>query len=439
MSKSGPEGRAKGDVDGFRAAVTTHASYDLQNLIAVVRRQAWFIVTVVAICIALGQIYLFIATPQYTATARLVIDTRAGKISDVSDVVLPLTGDISAIESQVEILRSRRIAARVLGMANDEIDDKLLQQFMRAITIERQGLSLVVDVSFRSADRTRSAQTANAIVDAFLADQIEVKRLAAQNASDRLKDSITKVAGDLRSIEERIEKHLATYGTFDAGDLQLTELTISRQMEQVDDARTKAELARERLTRLEELRVSPDLLLDPAEPGDWDAITDLRRQLAERQSKVDALLQQGGERNPAVKAARADLEAAKKSALQEITRLHQQAAAEDKVQKAQLKQIADRVAELWKYQAERRRRFLSYTELGREMEASQQLQASLFKRLGETEVQKTLQAADAWLVAYATPPSASSYPRIIPTLAAIFLGSLLVGAAAALVRENLAR
>ena len=137
---------------------------------------------------------------------------------------LDLTRSPSTIESQVEILRSRRIAERVLRaseaplplLKGEKADnettrrtafERSLRDVMRGITAERQGLSYVVDVSFRAADRERAAQIANALADAFVADQYEQKEKLTREAGERLKAVIAKTDAELATTEAQIRNH----------------------------------------------------------------------------------------------------------------------------------------------------------------------------------------------------------------------------------------
>ena len=76
-------------------------------------RRVWLIVGVVAVLNLLALIAITKITPRYTAEASLIIGPRQAQVMDVKAVVAGLTGDTDVIESELQMLRSRRIAREV--------------------------------------------------------------------------------------------------------------------------------------------------------------------------------------------------------------------------------------------------------------------------------------------------------------------------------------
>ena len=87
---------------------------DLRWLLGVLRRRMHVILMTTAVVMLVVTALLLILPPRYTATVELLIDPREQKVVS-SDAVLPgLGGDSSVIDSQVEILRSTRIAQTII-------------------------------------------------------------------------------------------------------------------------------------------------------------------------------------------------------------------------------------------------------------------------------------------------------------------------------------
>ena len=89
---------------------------DFRDLLSVVREQFRVIALVVAIGLGLGLAYLLLTPKQYTAVSEIVFETRSQKVSNIEAVLPGLTSDRSVIESQIEILTSRRVFDRAIAL-----------------------------------------------------------------------------------------------------------------------------------------------------------------------------------------------------------------------------------------------------------------------------------------------------------------------------------
>ena len=78
------------------------------------RRQFSIIVFAVLCCLALGAVYLFTATPLFTAHAVLVIDTHKVQswqtISPLGDMPM----DSASVDTQIQIIKSDNVALSVV-------------------------------------------------------------------------------------------------------------------------------------------------------------------------------------------------------------------------------------------------------------------------------------------------------------------------------------
>src|SRR5260370_179407 len=86
---------------------------DFELLLAAARRQMRVLVVAALGGLLLGLAYIITAVPLYTATTNLLIDSQKDKsvVSSIAD----LTFDTGAIDSQVEVLKSERIALSVIS------------------------------------------------------------------------------------------------------------------------------------------------------------------------------------------------------------------------------------------------------------------------------------------------------------------------------------
>ncbi|WP_444870251.1 Wzz/FepE/Etk N-terminal domain-containing protein [Rhodobacter capsulatus] len=69
-----------------------------------------------AVAVALGLLYAqFLATPVYTARATVVLETRKPQVIDLEGMMGGLTGSSDELNTEVEVLRSRGVAEKVVA------------------------------------------------------------------------------------------------------------------------------------------------------------------------------------------------------------------------------------------------------------------------------------------------------------------------------------
>jgi capsular exopolysaccharide synthesis family protein len=225
---------------------------DLAFVASALRRQARLIGLVFVVGLAVTLFVLMIATPRYTATATILIDVGSAKGTGMA--ISEANSDV-IIQDEVEILRSRRIATRVLkelevpgadpsaesgsrtsslwpsfvglkpqmvqvanatggesgqppaGKASADASKQVslvtLNRLMSSVDIQRKGRSNIVDVTCSASNGERAAAVANAFIKAYLADQLEVKYEAARSEHHRLKTRIQEVSKGIDEIEQR--------------------------------------------------------------------------------------------------------------------------------------------------------------------------------------------------------------------------------------------
>jgi succinoglycan biosynthesis transport protein ExoP len=182
------------------------------------------IVICAVIFVTAALAYVMTTPSTYTANAQLMVEIRATPNLFDSNGRLENQTDSARVDSQVEIIKSDRIATAVINelrlMDNPEfaapnswlrilrpswlgegtVDRTELQTRYAAaifgdhLSTRRVGRSLVIDVSFRSRDPDLAAQIANALVNAYLSEDVAAKSESAGRGSKWLAERI----GELR-------------------------------------------------------------------------------------------------------------------------------------------------------------------------------------------------------------------------------------------------
>lgn len=271
------------------ASIQEEPLLDFSRLVGGLKRQWPIIAACVVLALTLATIYLLVTPPRYTATAVLMLDTRRVQLLQQQSVIRELSYDAPAVESQVEILRSEAVALSVinkLGLADDrEFTDRApsifgwvtlaikplaiwqeseslapptreeqvrlaVGYFQDNLLVERVGRSYVVEISFQSFDKEKATRIANAIGEAYIADQLQAKYTATKRAADWLKTRI----GELRQEAESAERETIDFrnrnNLTDTGGKLLTDQQLAEVSTQLYVAKAQTAEARARLDRV---------------------------------------------------------------------------------------------------------------------------------------------------------------------------------------------
>ncbi len=96
--------------------------FGLRDVISVLLNRKWLILGIVTVFTVISLVVVTRLTPRYTAQTLMVIDTQQRRGLDLESLASGVLTDRAAIQSEIDILRSRAIAGRVvdaLGLIND--------------------------------------------------------------------------------------------------------------------------------------------------------------------------------------------------------------------------------------------------------------------------------------------------------------------------------
>jgi uncharacterized protein involved in exopolysaccharide biosynthesis len=172
--------------------------------------------------IAVAMAYILTASSLYTAHGQLLIDVKVLHLATEQWREAGQVLDAAQIESQIAVLRSEPVAQSVARHLNLQNDPTLLagpagspgsassstsapdgaapseaERLARATSliqgglgIRRVGFSYVLEISYTSPDPVFAARAANAYMQAYIEDQIEMRAGAARHGSEWLERRI---------------------------------------------------------------------------------------------------------------------------------------------------------------------------------------------------------------------------------------------------------
>src|SRR5580693_9265044 len=105
---------------------------DLNQVLATFRRRARLFMAVAVVIVAAVMLVTLQQTPRYTATANVMIDTRKHSVDNIQAVLSDLPDDTGVVDTEVEILKSRSLAERVVNALKLDQDPEFNTSLQKA-------------------------------------------------------------------------------------------------------------------------------------------------------------------------------------------------------------------------------------------------------------------------------------------------------------------
>ncbi len=447
---------------------------DLGAVIGALWRKRWLVLF--GGILAFVGCYLLLGTvsPRYSADARILIESGESVLTrpsdSRSDAVIPLY-DQSAIESQVEVLRSRAVADRVInelnlikhaakfgmddspgliarasalvGLPREPSPGTLLQRardaYAERLRVYPVGQSRVIAVEFESADPALSAEVANATALGYVRIQREYKRGQAATATDWLAREIDQLRDRVAAAETKVARFRTGSDLFGV-DQQNTDLTtqqlndLNGELARARAARTEAE-ARARLIRT---------LLDDG--GSLEAFQEvlgsgLIQRLQERQitlrSQIADLSTTFLPSHPRLIALKTQLGDLNQQIRQEARKILKSLSTAARIAAAREKSLQDSLNEAKGAVSISNEKSIELRALEREANAQRELLETFLVRYREAVARSEtdILPADARIISHAVSPRSPSFPRKGLMSAAASLGIMLLVVSSILIGE----
>jgi uncharacterized protein involved in exopolysaccharide biosynthesis/Mrp family chromosome partitioning ATPase len=384
---------------------------------------------------ALGIVVLMIIPTRYAATALVVVDPREQRVTSEQDVLPGIGQDAAALQSVIEIAKSDgflRPLIEQLKVADDEEISggetdisRLLEKFRSRLDISRRGLTYVIAMTFLSKSPQRAAYYANAIAEAFVASQRQVRTDATDDAAGWLNSRLKTLNDRLRTSEDAVAEFKLRHKIVNAGRESTTQqLRVTELSQQVSAARLRTEEAK---TRYEQAQ--RDLKANVDGPVKQDLLSMLRAQRSQLNDQIAQKKAVLGERHPDLVMSYGQLnelnrqiETERKRNIETAksdfdTLLDQQKSLESQLKSVEAQMLVDGQA------------FVKLQELQRDADANKNLYEQFLSRAKTTSEQRLLQSSQTKIASFAIPPTRPTRPPLPLILAVLVIGSILASTA----------
>lgn len=400
----------------------------------VFRRRLRLFIAVVVTVLALVAAYTLTRPVLYSASASVLIELRQPAVLESEPVAPKMVSDTNVIDTEVEILSSRRLAGRVAEALKLETwpefanmrraeqpgvgapapgTHPLASAVLARMDIRRSGLTYLIDITARAESPKLAAALANEYARQYLAQQQEMKSSTSQGAQEFLQTRLVELRQNAAEADAALQSYMIRNGLMSAEGATMAEQEVSVLNQEISAAR--AALA-EKQGQLAAARTRVGQGGGGAEvPAALQSgtVAQLRAREAELTGEVARLSARLGPEHPELRRAKGELADIRTQIQQQIDRV--MSSLESDVEAAR-----SRLASLEASQSRARGSLASnnaaqagYLQLERDAKAARQIYETFLARAQDVEAQAGLIRPDASIETMAREPvlpSSPSYP-----------------------------
>ena len=433
----------------------------------------WKILGPAVVLSVLAFIVVNASTPLYRSEARILIEGRdniylrpeADRSFDRSVI------DPEAVTSQVQVVLSRDLALRVIrqlklgerpefdpvlngvstsatvlslfGLGREPLrmtpEERVLEVYYARLNVFAIDRSRVISINFDSRDPDLAARVANAVADGYLELQQFIKQEQARTAGQYLSGEIDNMRKKVAEAEARVEDFRSKSNLFTGpnsaslASQQLADINsqIAIARGQKADAETRARLVRSMIESGRQLEASEILNSDLIRRLSEQRVT-LRAQLAEQSA---TLL----EFHPRIRELRAQIGDLENQIRAETEKVVRSLESNAKIADERVNTLYVSLGQLKQQAASSNEQDVELRAMEREAKAQRDLLESYLAKYREASARDSLEAApaEARIISRAVVSNTPSYPKKLPVVLMVGLGTLLLAAGWVATRELL--
>jgi polysaccharide biosynthesis transport protein len=447
-------------------------SIDLHAYWRTIVRRRWLVIPFFLAVVLVTGIVTLRQTRIYDATCTIIIDLSAPKVLDkdsVQEVVESGSGGYwyskEFYETQYKVLTSRTVAQRVVDKLQlgqnlkfldlDGIQDPAemerrkarvdpVQVLLRNLKLQPVKDSRVVRVTYEDEDAQLAAQIANTLAEAYIAENLSVKTVTTQNASEWLETQLVDLEKKLDDSGKALFEFKKSHDIV-AASWEDRQSMVTQRLTQINDALTRAKVRRAELqARNDAIQAAGESLDKPGSEVEAlqpvatsMAIQSIKIRYVETRAECADLRSRYGDDHPRLQACEKKLAETRqgmrdeiKTALNASRQEFQETVKTERNLLALLTETKTDAFGLNQYERD-------YLELKRSYDNNQRLYELVLKRLKDTGVSGMLQVSNVRILDRARPASKPVRPDLLKNLALAVLIGLLGGVGLAFGAEAL--
>ncbi len=465
----------------------TKAPASMNDLFSVFWRRRWLMVFCIVVITGASALVSLSVTKKFRATSQILLTTDQTDVISESQQEENPTQTNTEIETYTRLLKSRSFAeslVKELNLVEDplfnpelakketsafssvlEMLDQILltslapqtglaegdpsqsldgdskfeatvSRLISGLSVQQEGFSSIIAISFTSTDSKQSASLANAVAEHFVEERLRARRSGSEDATawldTRVEELRKKVVDSERAIAQfRIENKI-----IDAGQGPLNNAEISQISNNLIITEARAAEKETKLAILSKALQEGDGLASISEVTTSPAIAAIRQQEFNVLSTEAQLREELGPRHPKVLEIEAEKRRLKLKTRLELEKIAAVLTNEWEITKKQSLTLRSQLEAANDTLGVRNKAEVELAEHEREAEANRDLYTRFLNRLKFLTEEQELIGSGARIVSKAIVPNKPTFPQPSVIFVAGFIASILSGGLIALIREG---
>ena len=282
-------------------------SINLRQYWHVILERRWLIVATWSVCIILGVLYAFQATPMFRAVARLQIDPENQGVLNLNSLALG-NQDQNYLTTQYRNLESRSLILEVMDKLKLETEDERYSKAIDKVTAVTKDIKIVpirlsrlVEVQVTHPKGEQAQRIGDMILKVFLQRNLDDKKQKALQGFQILEQEAKGKEVELATLQKDLQKYRKEKGMVSLKDEQNIDTATMRDLKLgYETLRATADVAKQTAQQAREWVAAGKEITDFGPLAKDEQVGFLRKQVNENSSKLAGLRTKYREKHPKV-------------------------------------------------------------------------------------------------------------------------------------------
>lgn len=424
-----------------------HGLIDIKHILMTVWRYHRLIGCVLSGFVALALLYILITPPRYTAETMILLDrNKANAAADLSSATQK-EFESSFVESQVEIVKSRKIAGAVLetlasdeyitALANEDMvtQEQLIGQLRNGLRVGRVGTTYVLSIRYTASNPLDAANIANAYAHAYMLDQVDSGQGTSATGAEWLQKRLEELREKAVKANEAVQEFRKQHNLYEASGEAINETQLAEMNNQLGAARAESAAARARYEFSQKVLKNKDVNAAIAEALDNDVINNIRTSYLESKKNLSELVRTVGNDHISVKNMRQSIREYESLIFKEMERIAQSQHSAYQVALAREEMLEKRLKDLIDVKSGSEGLMTQLRGLQKEADTHETLYESYLEKFEAVSQRQSFPLAESRVISEATMPLGASHPRKLLIIGVAVILGMGFGVLFALYRE----
>jgi len=405
---------------------------DFMRYWEILLKRKWLALAVLITVMSAAALYTFTRPQIFRSSAKIQIEPEQN-IVPYQDVLDTARDNPLYLQTQAEILKSRRLLSRVVRRLDLAREPEKIQEYARWFSYQLETEPIrgtqIVQISFLSPDPNFAAQFTNAIAEEYIVYTFDTKFEATTRATDFLSQELVELKKRVEKSDEALVQYAREHNLVNAEERNnIVVQRLSDLNQQI--TKVEAELYASQYEAIKDATAEtlPVSLQTPL-------MAQLRQRISTIEQDLASLTTQFGPRWPDVIRLQEQKAMTEQQLKVEVAKAIENERVKYEALVAQRNKLAQALAAQNALVNRLEQDSIQYNILKREVEANQQLYEGLLQRMKEAGVLAGLRSSNIQIVDPAEVPTTPYLPRVKLNLLLGLIAGLGLGVMAAFAAE----